>query len=202
MDFSSLTSFVSVILAVSLASERLLTMVKAAFPWLAQEQKTDAKEVDLTRDRSRRLVLLAMAWVASWVAASFLVQGDWTVGSLFAQVAVSGAKDLGIPVPLVGLLASSGSAFWNNVLGITKEAKDTRRVETASAALAFNAQAKAEGKQAFDSGTVANAGSRISAARRVDASGVSKASAEVARIVSQGQPSLSGGRPALAGGGQ
>lgn len=195
MDFNSLTSFVSVLLAVSLASERLLTMVKAAFPWLAQEQKTDAKEVDLTRDRSRRLTLLVMAWIASWVAASFLVKGDWTLNALFAQVPVPGAANLGVPVPLVGLLASSGSAFWNNVLGITKEAKDTKRVETASAALAFNAQAKAEGKQAFDSGTVVDAASRATTA------GVPKASAEVARIASQGQPSLSGARAPGAGGG-
>ncbi len=187
MDY--LTTLITVVLAISLAGERLVSYVKAMLPWLGEEQKTDAKEVDLTRDRPRRLIVMSLAFVASWLAASFLVEEPWTLHAFVSRVPIASSK-LVIPVPLLGLLASGGSAFWNNILGFTKAAKDTKQVEKASTTLAFHTQAEAEGKKAFDSGMVANA-NRLGDGRDSDDM-AGRAAATIAALNGRGQPSLGG----------
>jgi hypothetical protein len=191
MPIDYLTTLLTVVLAVSLAGERLVTYVKTMIPWLAEEQKTEAKEVDLTRDRNRRVIVLLLALAASWLAASFLVEEAWTVAALWGKVPIA-SSNATIPVPLLGLLASGGSAFWNNILGFTKAAKDTKQVEKASTTLAFHTQAEAEGKRAFDSGMVANANRPGGADALQQAR--DRADAGVASLVRGAQPSLGRGR--------
>jgi hypothetical protein len=57
MIIDNLTAFVALILAISLASERLVTFIKTIFPKLADEAKTEAQEVDLDKDKGRRFIV-------------------------------------------------------------------------------------------------------------------------------------------------
>jgi len=161
MSIDALSSLVAVVLAVSLAAERLVTVLKTAFPaQLADEQKTEAQEVDLVADRPRRLLVQLLAFAAAWLTATFLTTNDLTqlgLSSPFKPVQLAAGGAVTLPAYIVGLLASGGSAFWNNVLGYTKALKDTKQVEKASSTLSYHEQADQLGVVAIDSGQAARA---------------------------------------------
>ena len=146
---SALDLLVPFLVALSLASERLVTLVKTLFPWLTVEKQTPAQEVDLIEDRPRRIIVQLLAFAAALITTMLVAN----TGNPFAQVPVG--KELRIPVYLVAFLASGGSAFWNNVLGFTKAAKDVKQVEKASVTLNYHAQAALQGVTAVDGGATA-----------------------------------------------
>jgi hypothetical protein len=144
----NLTTIIGMILAVSLASERLVTMIKTLFPgWLADEKKTETLEIDLSADKWRRIVVMILAFIASWGTSTLLTDGY----DPFGQVTIN--SDLKISTFLLGLLASGGSAFWSNLLGYSKAVKDIRVQQKAKDSLAFHQKARAFGLFPQDSGT-------------------------------------------------
>jgi hypothetical protein len=159
MSLDSLTLLATVLLAISLAAERLITTIKTMWPWLAEEKKTDAQEVDLTADRGRRLIVQVGAFAAAWATAGFLADRG-TFDPLGSITLGAGVASKTFPVWLVGLLASGGSALWNNVLGYTKAAKDSQQVIKASETMKYHLAAEREGFTAVDGGQVARARER------------------------------------------
>lgn len=190
MNIDVLTTFVTVVLGVSLASERLVTMLKSLMPsLLADEKKTPAQEVDLIADKWRRVVLQVLAFVASWATAAFLADKGadparipaWGWQLFHGDVSVGPAlSPLHVPVPVMGLLASGGSAFWNNILGYSKAAKDTKQVQKASSTLAYHVQATDNGVVAVDSGQAA--------VSRATGRGVAESEKLTTHLASRGQP--------------
>ena len=156
MTINNLSEMATTLLAISLASERVVTIAKTAFLiWLADEKKTDAQEVDLVADRTRRLIVLAIAFASSWVTASFLADGDG-VAKLIGVVPFGNAPtNFGIPVWIIGLLASGGSSLWSNFLGYTKAVKDVQTQRKASEGLTYSKAAKEQGLITYDSGNAA-----------------------------------------------
>jgi hypothetical protein len=150
----ALNVLIPFLVALSLASERLVTFIKTLIPWLSEEQKTPAQEVDLIRDRRRRVVVQLLAFVAALVTTMLVAD---TINPL-AIVPLDAA--LHLPVLLIALLASGGSAFWNNLLGYTKAAKDVKQVEKASVTLNYHVQAAQQGVTAVDGGVTTQSGSR------------------------------------------
>jgi hypothetical protein len=143
----TITILISYILAVSLASERLVTIIKTLLPeWLADEKKTAAQEVDLVRDRWRRIRVILLAFLSAYVTSSLLV-GNFNP---FLDVRIID----GHPLPLIVLafLASGGSAFWSNLLGYTKAVKDIRVQRRAQENLQYHEEAKSFGLKAYDGG--------------------------------------------------
>jgi hypothetical protein len=117
MAIDILSTFVALILAISLAAERLVSILKTFFKWL------DEKKANAGAEKVRRIVVLVIAFLAAWITAAFLTEGGgW---SLFGSIVVSDGHTL--PAWLVGFLASGGSALWNNILGYTKAVKDIRK---------------------------------------------------------------------------
>jgi hypothetical protein len=156
---NALEVIVTFLLTLSLASERLVTMVKTLVPWLAQEQKTPAQEVDLTADRPRRLTVQMLALLAAWVTSGLVVSGvsqppkiSLADFSPFAELAVGSFR---LPLFVVAILVSGGSAFWNSVLGYLKALKDVKQVEKASRTLSYHEQAAGVGVTAVDGGVAA-----------------------------------------------
>jgi hypothetical protein len=130
MPIEAFGTFAAVILAISLAAERLVTILKTCFPSLAEEKTDDDGTVDPEKDKWRRLGVWAIAFVAGCLTAAFLatdsaggtpVQG-W---NLFGDLPISEGHTL--PVVVVGFLASGGSALWANLVGFSKELKDAQR---------------------------------------------------------------------------
>lgn len=124
MNIDYLASFAATLLAISLASERLVTYLKTLFPRLGVERRNLLGEVDAKADRPRRLTVHVIAFLSGWVTAGFMVGENFNAfGSILFEF---GKSNVGLPVWIVGILAGSGSAFWNNVLGYTKAVKDVR----------------------------------------------------------------------------
>ncbi|GAB4052789.1 hypothetical protein [Spirosoma litoris] len=164
MSIDSLTQIVSILLAISLASERFVTAIKTLFPeFFEDEKKTPAQEVDLVADKWRRFAVQLIAFLASWFVAGFLTTEKFMLGSVsFADGAVL------MPSFIVGLLASGGSSFWNNILGYTKAAKDIQIQQRAQKGLEYHTMAKDAGVVATDGGMVANRPNRDELLKKLD----------------------------------
>lgn len=109
---ADVSTSVSLLAALSVASERLVEIIKGAIPWLNEEKK-DARE-----EGRRQAVLHVLAAVA---------------GIITALLASSAIKDM-VPAAwssmpgifVLGLFASGGSGFWNSILTYVKAAKDLK----------------------------------------------------------------------------
>ncbi len=116
MDLTDLSMLVTLLVALSVASERLVEIVKGFVPFLNQEN-TDAKMEGI-----RKSVLQFMA-VVSGIITAFLT---WPV-----------IRNEGTLVPLgswpgvfaLGLLASGGSGFWNSIQTYVNKLKDVKKLQ-------------------------------------------------------------------------
>lgn len=140
MNIADLSATVSLLLAVSLATERWVAIVKTLFPALAKEKIDADGNTDLVEDRPRRLVVQAVALAGAWLVAAFVAgKGDLASGKAF--IGLMNAGTLAIPVPVVALLASGGSAFWTQVLQFAGAVKDVAVTRKASETMESRAKA-------------------------------------------------------------
>jgi len=133
---SELEGLSTLLLATSLATERLIAIVKTAVPWLATENTTAEREVDLNADKQRRLILQGLAVVASYVTVSLVFDTwcPWKKVELGEWSYYQG---------VLAFLGSAGSAFWAGVVGYVKEVKDAKTVEVANRRRRFRMSAGA-----------------------------------------------------------
>jgi hypothetical protein len=109
-----LSQIIAVLIALSVASERLVEIVKGFIPWLNETSATSGTE------GVRKAVLQIMA-VVSGIITAFLakpaisnVLPDWTtLPGIFA----------------LGLLASGGSGFWNSFSSYILQLKNLKKEE-------------------------------------------------------------------------
>jgi hypothetical protein len=115
MDIGNLTAIVSILVALSVASERLVEIIKGLFSFLNTESS------DPTKERLRRVALQALAVVAGIITA------------LLAHPAIKdvvpGLSSHWTGIVALGLLASGGSGFWNAILGYVLNVKDIKKAE-------------------------------------------------------------------------
>lgn len=144
---TEITKIISLILAISLASERLVAFLKTLIPWLASNQ-TPGPPVDPKTEKIRKLVVMGIAFLAAWLTAGFL--SDPGTGYIFGKITLIPDK-FHLPCVIVGLLASGGSAFWANLLGYFKGLKDisTQKVIEQKLTNYENLQAFVSGKDDF-----------------------------------------------------
>lgn len=113
MDVTKLSTIIALIVALSVASERLVEIIKGLVPFL-NEKNTEPK-----KEGWRKAALQALA-VISGVITAFL-----------ARPAIP--KDIYNPsdwaILAFGLLASGGSGFWNSVLIYITSIKDLKKLE-------------------------------------------------------------------------
>jgi len=114
----ALTPVITLLIALSIASERLVEIVKNFFPFLSQPQP----KVD---DESRRkLILHLLAVVAGCVAA-------WLAWPVAVDILSEAAKAHKVSVIVaLGALASGGSGFWNTILTYLLNLKNLKRAES------------------------------------------------------------------------
>ncbi len=120
MPLDNLSDLSAVLFAISLATERLVVIVKTIFPKLGEERPPEPGESADEADRARRLSVLGVAYLCS-LGTAWLVADGWTLEY--------GAGKRAISIFGVALLASGGSAFWAQVVGFASAAKDVRKME-------------------------------------------------------------------------
>lgn len=119
MDITKLTIFVSLILALSIASERLVEITKG-FLWPSLNDKGKNKK-DEQKRKAKQHILAIIAGVITTLIASWampdneLLQGDILPRSL--------------RVLSIGLLVSGGSGLWNSVLTYILNIKDLKEAQ-------------------------------------------------------------------------
>jgi hypothetical protein len=114
MDTTKLTTVISLIVALSIASERLVDIIKGLVPWLNQPRRKTAEEG--WRKAALQILAVIAGITTAWLASAAIPKGvgipdDWT-GTL-----------------ALGLLASGGSGFWNSILTYVTKAKDLKAAE-------------------------------------------------------------------------
>jgi len=133
MLLDSLSTYVGLLVALSIATERVVEIVKAAVPYLREGEATSLKEV-------HRRALLHLVAVISGVLVAY-----------FARPALPPELVGTSPKPALlfalGLLASGGSAMWNSALGYVEAIRNVRRdvrnaVDDIGAAAADRRQAR------------------------------------------------------------
>ena len=111
MEVNTLSTVVALLVALSVASERLVEIIKGLFPSLNLENE------DKTKEGWRKAALQVLAVLAGIVTA------------LLAGPALRGVSEPLGSVPgmiALGLLASGGSGFWNAILTYVKLVKDIK----------------------------------------------------------------------------
>jgi len=129
MDFlkvDDLIGLLEFVLAVSIASERFVTLLKTMIPWLSEESIDPAGSLDLTKDRYKSLTLQFLSLAVSILTAYIALEG----------------KDEQKYFWLVGAMASVGSAFWTGLLGYITSARDIKKSEATEKRLDVAAKAK------------------------------------------------------------
>lgn len=105
---TNLTGLLATLIALSVAAERLASIVKNFSQFLSTEQK----EADEEHKRQVRLQLLALV---TGLTTAFLAE--------YYELLPEGLPRW----PLLGLLASGGSGFWTSILGYVNSVKDIQK---------------------------------------------------------------------------
>lgn len=105
----TLPDIVTLILALSTASERLVTLIKGSSRWL----NTPNKDADKERWRQwvLRLIAIGSGLITAFLSSEFILQ--------------QGYSWLGIVG--LGLMAAGGSDLWNSSLGYLNSLKDQKK---------------------------------------------------------------------------
>ena len=115
MNDPTLYTVVAYLVALSVASERLVEIIKGLVPVL-NEPKKDAKQ------EGRRRAALQFLAVMSGIFTAFLARTA-AVGVL------PGEWDNPPGILAMGLLASGGSGFWNAILTYVARVKDIKKLQ-------------------------------------------------------------------------
>lgn len=114
MNLNNVSSIVALLGALSVASERLVEIIKGFSPFLNKEN-TDAKI------EGRRQATLHVLAVVAGVATAWLASQTGAINSVL--------PDAPLAWIVVGLLASGGSGFWNSIQTYVNKAKDVKTAE-------------------------------------------------------------------------
>jgi hypothetical protein len=114
MDINTLYVVVSLLVALSIASERLVAIIKGLVPFLNQQNADPKKE------GYRTAILQALAVVCG-IVTTLLAR------PLIPSI-IPGLNNLPGLLAL-GFLASGGSGFWNSVQAYLNQVKDIKKLE-------------------------------------------------------------------------
>jgi len=105
MYMEKLTIIVSPLIAVSIASERLVEIIKGFSPFLNKENVNEDHE---DRRKSSLQILAVVSGIITSIIANSLMTD--VIDGLFKDIPLT------LTILAIGLLASGGSGFWNSIL--------------------------------------------------------------------------------------
>ncbi|KYG08010.1 hypothetical protein BE21_26095 [Sorangium cellulosum] len=116
MDIQQLSTIIAVLVALSVASERLVEITKGFVPYLnKRDPTTNPKGLEEPHRRAALQILAIVSAILVTIAAGPAIPKDVlsTPDDMFGLIAI-------------GLLASGGSGLWNGVLSYVDEVKKVR----------------------------------------------------------------------------
>jgi hypothetical protein len=122
---SSPENIIGLLISVSIASERLVEIIKGVIPWLNSEH------ADVSKEGWRRSVLQCLA-VLSGILTAMLAR------PIIAPM-IDPEWNGYIGILAIGLLASGGSGFWNAILSYVLQVKEIKKAEVKQAQLTSQA---------------------------------------------------------------
>lgn len=121
-----LTALSTLMLAVSLATERFVALVKSFWPWLAEERKDGNNLIDVEPERKRILAVQIVSLVGAYLTTS-IANDSFNLGKDFCF----GDPKMCWPAGIIALLGSGGSAFWTQILGYANAVKEVKKQQRA-----------------------------------------------------------------------
>lgn len=134
-DPTGLGTIVALLVALSVASERLVEIIKGFIPYLERKLEEGSAE------EGRRSAIIQIMAVGSGIFTAWLAS-DYLPKDVLGATLGDAWSILGL-----GLLASGGSGFWNSVLTYVTKVKDIKKAEAKVEAIEANRKAK-EAKEA------------------------------------------------------
>lgn len=135
MDINKLVAIVSILITLSIASERLVEIIKGFFPSLNREILDDPKN-----EAWRKAKISILAVLSGIVTAGLSISLLKAPLKDFSGLDLTDKSQLAFAIIALGLLASGGSAFWNSILEYLLKIKDLKKVEVAKAEALKNAE--------------------------------------------------------------
>ena len=124
MELDAVAAIATLLGALSVASERLVEIMKGFVPFL------DAKNDNPVMEGRRRSVLHGLAIIAG-IATAYIAR--FSMGGVLPDslVVTEGGQEAVSLMGVVGLgvLASGGSGLWNSVLGYANKVKEIKRLQ-------------------------------------------------------------------------
>ena len=114
-------ALVALLVTLSMASERLVEIIKNMVPWLNTAQAPDS-----VGEGRRKAALQTLAGVAGVITALLSQPVLLTYTELFPAAKTNGTWF----VLALGILASAGSGFWNAILSYLLQLKELKKMET------------------------------------------------------------------------
>jgi hypothetical protein len=131
-----LISLSTYLLAISLATERLVALIKTIIPPLGKEPLHASGLIDEKKERIRTIFLQLIAFGCAYVTV-YLWTGD------AQQIPMLGEGEPQWPTWLVAALSCGGSTFWSNILGYANAVKDIKKQQRAEQRMLVASQAAA-----------------------------------------------------------
>ena len=116
---NDLIALATVMIAISLATERLVIIIKTIAPSLGQERTANGQP-DPKADRPRMLLVQAISYIAAFITSSLLT-GDWS------WKCYEITKTLCLAPWQLAVLGMGGSAFWTSIVGYARAVKDIQQ---------------------------------------------------------------------------
>ena len=116
MDLSKTTEIVTLLAALSMASERLVEIIKGYFPSLNTAFENPDEE-------GKRRVKIQIIGVIAGILTAALSAG------LLPETLYRPGNHEVMSIILVGLMVSGGSGFWNSILTYTAKIKDVKAAQ-------------------------------------------------------------------------
>jgi hypothetical protein len=124
MGIEAISELVAVVLAISLATERLVLVIRTPqkFLWIIPlgQWLNNENKVHPEQDGPRRLVVQMISFLCALFTVGWFAAGGWDP---LASITIASQT---VPLWLLAILATGGSSFWKNLLGYTKAVRDIR----------------------------------------------------------------------------
>lgn len=133
-----ITKLVSLILGISVASDRLITIIKSIWPSLAAPAGSAAEGPKNNLEVFKKVFLIVISFLCCFATSELLSHNGVTF-----PVAAGALGS--VPLWAIALMATGGSAFWTNLLGYFSALKDVTNLK----ALASKTQIDAAAEHSF-----------------------------------------------------